>query len=93
MSPYKSRAQAAYMHAHEDEIGKAVVAEFDKASKGLKLPERVKRKKLHEEVNNLKNFLRENFYGTIQAMSPTPTVVAGLVIPNKEDEEKKEKKK
>jgi len=41
--PYKSDAQRRYMHAAatRGDISQATVAEFDKASKGKKLPERV----------------------------------------------------
>lgn len=41
--PYKSKAQAGYFHTNPEKVGGAkVVAEFDKASKGLKLPKRKK---------------------------------------------------
>ncbi len=45
--PYKSDAQRRKFHAMlgQGQIGKAVVAEFDRASKGKKLPERVGPKK------------------------------------------------
>ena len=45
--PYKSKAQRGKMHAMAErgEISKKVVAEFDKASKGKKLPAKVKKKK------------------------------------------------
>ncbi len=45
--PYKSDAQRKLFHAKEErgEISKKTVEEFDKASKGKKLPERVKPKK------------------------------------------------
>lgn len=40
--PYKSTAQAAYFHLHPDKVGGAkVVAEWDKATKGKKLPKHV----------------------------------------------------
>ena len=44
--PYKSRAQAAKFHEllKQGKISKATVDEFDKASKGMSLPERVKTK-------------------------------------------------
>lgn len=47
MSPYKSKAQAAYFHAHKKELQRqgVNVKEWDKASKGLKLPARVTKKK------------------------------------------------
>lgn len=42
--PYKSNAQRKYFHAAESrgEISPKTVKEFDKASKGKKLPEHVK---------------------------------------------------
>jgi hypothetical protein len=45
--PYKSNAQRRKFHSllERHEISKAVVDEWDKASKGKKLPERVKPKK------------------------------------------------
>lgn len=45
--PYKSKAQQAKFHAmlSEGKISKKVVDEFDKASKGKKLPERITPKK------------------------------------------------
>jgi len=45
--PYKSEAQRRYFHAAEKrgEISHATVEEFDKASKGKKLPEKAKKKK------------------------------------------------
>lgn len=45
--PYRSDAQRKYFHAAEarGEIKPSVVSEFDKASKGMKLPEYVKPKK------------------------------------------------
>lgn len=44
--PYKSEAQRGLFHAKlaRGELTKAVVDEFDKASKGKKLPEKVKQK-------------------------------------------------
>lgn len=44
--PYKSDAQRKYFHAAEErgEISPKTVKEFDEASKGKKLPERVKKK-------------------------------------------------
>lgn len=41
--PYKSRAQAGKFHEllKQGKISPAVVSEFDRASKGLKLPKRV----------------------------------------------------
>ena len=48
MSPYKSKAQAARFHQllKEGKIKESTVREFDAASKGLKLPERVAPKRL-----------------------------------------------
>ncbi len=45
--PYKSDAQRRKFHAMlgQGEISKAVVAEYDRASKGKKLPERIGAKK------------------------------------------------
>lgn len=45
--PYASNAQRRYFHAAENrgEISPATVKEFDNASKGKKLPEKVKTKK------------------------------------------------
>jgi len=45
--PYKSQKQRAKFHAllKQGKISPEVVAEFDKASKDLKLPKRVKPKK------------------------------------------------
>lgn len=46
--PYKSDAQRRYFHAAEarGEISHKVVNEFDEASKGMDLPENVKKKSL-----------------------------------------------
>lgn len=46
--PYKSEAQRKKFHAlaEEGKISKKTVAEFDKASKGKKLPERIAPKKV-----------------------------------------------
>lgn len=47
--PYKSDAQRKKFHAMQarGEISASTVAEFDRASKGKKLPERVKKSKRH----------------------------------------------
>ena len=47
MSPFKSKAQAAYFHTHAKQLAKQGVnlSEWDKASKGLKLPKHAKKKK------------------------------------------------
>ena len=44
--PYKSKAQAAYFHSHKKELAKqgVNVKEWDKSSKGLKLPKKAKQK-------------------------------------------------
>ena len=41
-NPFLSQAQAGYLHAHPEKLGKAKLAEFDAATKGKKLPKRVK---------------------------------------------------
>jgi hypothetical protein len=45
--PYKSQAQRGYFHtkAGMKKVGAAVVAEFDAASKGKRLPKKVKKRK------------------------------------------------
>ena len=45
--PYKSEAQRGKFHTllKEGKIAAATVAEFDKASEGMKLPKRLRRKK------------------------------------------------
>lgn len=45
--PYKSKAQAAYFHTHAKQLSKQGVnlSEWDKATKGLKLPKHSKKKK------------------------------------------------
>lgn len=45
MAPYKSRAQAAYFNTHKKQLGAKVVNEFNRASKGMKLPKKVGRRK------------------------------------------------
>jgi hypothetical protein len=42
---YDSEAQRGHFHANEDKIGRKTVKEFDRESKGKKLPKRVGRKK------------------------------------------------
>ena len=46
--PYRSKAQAAYFHAHRKQLeAQGVnVSEWDKASLGRKLPKRIKKKKI-----------------------------------------------
>ena len=44
--PYKSRKQAGFFHTNVKKVGgKKVVAEWDKATKGKKLPVRAPKKK------------------------------------------------
>ena len=47
MSPFKSKAQAAHFHIHKKQLQKegVNVSEWDKASKGLKLPKHKKKTK------------------------------------------------
>ena len=47
MSPYKSQAQERYFHANKKKLEKqgVNVSEWDRASKGKKLPKKVKKKK------------------------------------------------
>lgn len=40
--PYKSLAQERYFNANRDKLGAKVVDEFNAASRGMKLPARVK---------------------------------------------------
>lgn len=51
--PYASTAQQGYFHAAEKrgEISHATVAEFDKASKGKKLPERASTRKKRKRAS------------------------------------------
>lgn len=53
--PYKSDAQRRYFHAAEDrgDISSKTVHEFDEASKGKKLPEKVKKKARGGEVEKV----------------------------------------
>lgn len=48
--PYVSLKQQAYFNANKDKIGTKTVDEFNKASKGLKLPEYKKKKKLKDII-------------------------------------------
>ena len=41
--PFKSQAQAGYLHSHPEILGKEGLAEWDKATKGKHLPEHVKK--------------------------------------------------
>lgn len=51
--PYKSDSQRRYFHAAEarGEISPSVVHDFDQASKGKKLPEKVRKKKPHGSLH------------------------------------------
>jgi len=42
-NPFASLAQAGYMHSHPEILGKKGLAEWDRATKGRKLPKRVKK--------------------------------------------------
>jgi hypothetical protein len=44
-NPFASLAQERYMHANPEVLGKEKLAEFDAATKGKKLPKRVKGRK------------------------------------------------
>lgn len=46
-NPFASLAQEGYMHSHPEILGKKGLAEWDSATKGKKLPEKVKRGKKH----------------------------------------------
>lgn len=43
--PFKSLAQAGYLHSHPEILGKKGLAEWDAATKGKKLPKYVKKSK------------------------------------------------
>lgn len=43
-NPFASLAQAGYLHAHPEKLGKKKLAEFDRETKGMKLPKRVPKK-------------------------------------------------
>jgi hypothetical protein len=42
-NPFVSKAQQGFLHAHPEKLGPEKLAEFDAASKGKKLPARVKK--------------------------------------------------
>lgn len=44
-NPFASLAQAGYMHSHPEVLGKTALDEWDSATKGKKLPKRVKKSK------------------------------------------------
>lgn len=52
--PYKSQKQAAYFNVHKKELEKegVDVNEWNKSSKGLKLPKRAKKKKVKDADND-----------------------------------------
>lgn len=53
--PYKSDAQRKYFNSNKDKLGAKVVNEFNKASKGMKLPDHVKK-----SVNSYaKNYIKK----------------------------------
>jgi hypothetical protein len=57
LMPFKSQAQAGYMHSHPEILGKKGLAEWDAATKGKKLPKRAKKVKggsTELESNSLK---------------------------------------
>jgi hypothetical protein len=41
-NPFASLAQEGFLHAHPEKLGKAGLAEWDKETKGKKLPKKVK---------------------------------------------------
>ena len=43
-NPFQSLAQAGYLHSHPEVLGKSALKEWDKASKGRKIPYKVKKK-------------------------------------------------
>ena len=62
--PYKTDKQRRYFHAAEarGEISHKVVHEFDQASKGMSLPEAIKKKKKDEHIKKM--FLGGSAYET-----------------------------
>lgn len=60
--PYKSEAQRRKFHSmlNEKKVSKEVVDEFDKSSKGKKLPERVGKKKVRS-VDDLVEIRKSKF--------------------------------
>lgn len=44
-NPFASLAQEGYLHAHPEKLGAEKLAEFDRETKGMKLPEHVKKSK------------------------------------------------
>jgi hypothetical protein len=43
-NPFASLAQEGFLHAHPEKLGAEKLAEFDSATKGMKLPKRAKKK-------------------------------------------------
>jgi hypothetical protein len=43
-NPFASLAQEGFLHAHPEKLGEKKLAEFDRATKGMKLPKHVKAK-------------------------------------------------
>ena len=60
---YKSKAQAAKFQElmKEGKISPKVVAEFDKASKGKKLPERITPKKVMKTTDEVRAYAKKKF--------------------------------
>jgi hypothetical protein len=60
--PYKSQAQRGKFHILEKQgkLSPKVVTEWDKASKGLKLPKRVKKKEEPSHLGAALNHLTDN---------------------------------
>lgn len=44
-NPFASLAQEGYLHAHPEKLGAKKLAEFDRETKGMKLPKHVKKSK------------------------------------------------
>lgn len=61
--PYKSDAQRKKFHAmlERGEISKKTVQEFDKASKGMKLPERVTPKKKMNSIEQVRSYAKSKY--------------------------------
>jgi hypothetical protein len=52
--PFKSNAQRRYMNANAGKIGKKVVSEFNKASSGMSLPERIMKEATKDNMHKVK---------------------------------------
>lgn len=61
MAPYSSDAQRRKFHAllKEGKISKRTVSEYDKASKGMKLPERVTPKKKFTSIDQVREYAKK----------------------------------